>query len=184
MDNGSFLRKYKNGSVLKILQPEKQYNFMASQDPQGIKIVCQNKKARHNYNIENSFEAGLVLKGTEVKSLRNGKANLVDSYATIDGNEAWLNHFHIDPYTPATQFNHHPMRKRKLLLHKREINKLIGKTQEKGCTLVPLKIYFKNGKVKVNLGIAKAKKLYDKRAALKKQESIREIDRAVKLRNR
>ena len=157
---------------------------MAIQSPQGIKIVCQNKKARHNYNIEDSFEAGLVLKGTEVKSLRNGKANLVDSYATIDGNEAWLNHFHIDPYTPATQFNHHPMRKRKLLLHKKEINKLIGKTQEKGCTLVPLKIYFKNGKVKVDLGIAKAKKLYDKRATLKKQESIREIDRAVKLRNR
>ena len=157
---------------------------MASQDSQDIKIVCQNKKARHNYNIEDSFEAGLVLKGTEVKSLRNGKANLVDSYATINGNEAWLNHFHIDPYTPATQFNHHPMRKRKLLLHKREINKLIGKTQEKGCTLVPLKIYFKNGKVKVDLGIAKAKKLYDKRAALKKKESIREIDRAVKLRNR
>ena len=157
---------------------------MTAHDPQGIKIVCQNKKARHNYNIEDSFEAGLVLKGTEVKSLRNGKANLVDSYATIDGNEAWLNHFHIDPYTPAAQFNHHPMRKRKLLLHKREINKLIGKPQEKGCTLVPLKIYFKNGKVKVDLGIAKAKKLYDKRAALKKQESIREIDRAVKLRNR
>ena len=157
---------------------------MAIQDPKGINIVCQNKKARHNYNIEDCFEAGLVLKGTEVKSLRNGKANLVDSYATIDGNEAWLNHFHIDPYTPATQFNHHPMRKRKLLLHKREINKLIGKTQEKGCTLVPLKIYFKNGKVKVDLGIAKAKKLYDKRAALKKLESIREIDRAVKLRNR
>ena len=155
-----------------------------AKDAQGIKIVCQNKKARHNYNIEDSFEAGLILKGTEVKSLRNGKANLVDSYATIDGNEAWLNHFHIDPYTPATQFNHHPMRKRKLLLHKREINKLIGKTQEKGCTLVPLKIYFKNGKVKVDLGIAKAKKLYDKRAALKKQESIREIDRAIKLRNR
>ena len=157
---------------------------MAIQDPKGIKIVCQNKKARHNYNIEDCFEAGLVLKGTEVKSLINGKANLVDSYATIDGNEAWLNHFHIDPYTPATQFNHHPMRRRKLLLHKREINKLIGKTQEKGCTLVPLKIYFKNGKAKVDLGIAKAKKLYDKRATLKKQESIREIDRAIKSRNR
>ena len=157
---------------------------MASQDSQGIKIVCQNKKARHNYNIEDSFEAGLVLKGTEVKSLRNGKANLVDSYATVDGNEAWLNHFHIDPYTPATQFSHHPMRKRKLLLHKREINKLIGKTQEKGCTLIPLKIYFKNGKAKVDLGIAKSKKLYDKRATLKKQESIREMDRAIKSRNR
>ena len=114
---------------------------------------------------------------------RNGKANLADSYATIDGEEAWLNHFHIDPYTPATQFNHHPMRKRKLLLHKKEINKLIGKTQEKGCTLIPLKIYFKNGKAKVDLGIAKAKKLYDKRAALKKKESDREIDRAIKSRN-
>ena len=103
-----------------------------------------------------------MLKGTEVKSLRNGKANLVDSYATIDKGEAWLNHFHIDPYTPATQFNHHPMRKRKLLLHKKEIAKLIGKTQEKGCTLVPLKVFFRNGKAKVDLGIAKAKKLYDK----------------------
>jgi SsrA-binding protein len=157
---------------------------MKTYDPDGIKIVCQNKKARHNYTIEETFEAGMVLRGTEVKSLRNGKANLVDSYATINGEEAWLNHFHIDPYTPATQFNHHPMRKRKLLLHKKEINKLIGKTQEKGCTLVPLKVYFKNGKAKVDLGIAKAKKLYDKRATLKKQESDREIDRAMKSNNR
>ncbi len=157
---------------------------MKPYDPDGIKIVCQNKKARHNYTIEDSFEVGLVLRGTEVKSLRNGKANLVDSYATINGEEAWLNHFHIDPYTPATQFNHHPMRKRKLLLHKKEISKLIGKTQEKGCTLIPLKVYFKNGKAKVDLGIAKSKKLYDKRAALKKQESDREIDRAMKSNNR
>jgi SsrA-binding protein len=157
---------------------------MRTHDTEGIKIVCQNKKARHNYTIEDSFEAGLVLRGTEVKSLRDGKANLVDSYATINGEEAWLNHFHIDPYSPATQFNHHPMRKRKLLLHKKEINKLIGKTQEKGCTLVPLKVYFKNGKAKVDLGIAKAKKLYDKRATLKKQESDREIDRAMKSNNR
>ena len=157
---------------------------MKTYDPDGIKIICQNKKARHNYTIEDTFEAGLVLRGPEVKSLRNGKANLVDSYATINGAEAWLNHFHIDPYTPATQFNHHPMRQRKLLLHKKEINKLIGKTQEKGCTLVPLKVYFKNGKVKVDLGIAKSKKLYDKRAALKKQESDREIDRAMKSNNR
>ena len=125
-----------------------------------------------------------MLKGTEVKSLRNGKANLVDSYAIIDGAEAWLLNFHIDAYTPATQFNHQPMRKRKLLLHKKEISKLIGKTQEKGCTLVPLKIYFKNGKAKVDVGIAKAKKLYDKRASIKKRESEREIDRAMKSRNR
>ena len=125
-----------------------------------------------------------MLKGTEVKSLRNGKANLVDSYAIIDGAEAWLLNFHIDAYTPATQFNHHPMRKRKTLLHKTEISKLIGNTQEKGCTLVPLKIYFKNGKAKVDVGIAKAKKLYDKRASIKKRESEREIDRAMKSRNR
>ena len=149
-----------------------------------IKIICQNKKARHNYSIEDTFEAGIMLKGTEVKSLRNGKANLVDSYAIIDNEEAWLLHFHIDPYTPATQFNHHPMRKRKLLLHKKEISRLIGKTQEKGCTLVPLKVYFKNGKAKVDLGICKAKKLHDKRATLKKQEADREIDRAMKSRNR
>ncbi len=149
-----------------------------------IKIVCQNKKARHDYSIENTFEAGIMLKGTEVKSLRNGKANLVDSYAIIENEEAWLLHFHIDAYTPATQFNHHPMRKRKLLLHKKEIEKLIGKTKEKGCTLVPLKIYFKNGKAKVDLGLCKSKKLHDKRAALKKQESDREIDRAMKSNNR
>ena len=149
-----------------------------------IKIVCQNKKARHNYSIEDTLEAGLVLKGTEVKSLRNGKANLVDSYAIIEGEEAWLLHFHIDPYSPATQFNHHPMRKRKPLLHKKEISKLIGKTQEKGCTLVALKVFFRNGKAKIDIGIAKAKKLYDKRATLKKRESDREIDRAMKSRNR
>ncbi len=149
-----------------------------------IKIVCQNKKARHDYTIEDTVEAGLVLQGTEVKSLRNGKANLVDSYANIDGEEAWLIHFHIDPYTPATQFNHHPMRRRKLLLHKKEISKLIGKTQEKGCTLVPLKVFFKNGKAKVDIGIAKSKKQYDKRAAIKTREANREIDRAIKSRNR
>ena len=126
----------------------------------------------------------MVLQGTEVKSLRNGKANLVDSYAIIDGEEAWLLHFHIDPYTPATQFNHHPMRKRKLPLHKKEISKLIGKTQEKGCTLVALKVFFKNGKAKIDIGIAKSKKLYDKRAALKKHEADREIDRAMKSQNR
>ena len=149
-----------------------------------MKIIATNKKATFDYQISLKLDAGIVLTGSEVKSLRNGKANLVDSYATIQGEEAWLNNFHIDPYTPATQFNHHPMRKRKLLLHKKQINKLIGKTQEKGCTLIPLKIYFKNGKAKVDLGIAKAKKLYDKRAALKKQESDREIDRAIKSRNR
>ena len=121
-----------------------------------------------------------MLKGTEVKSLRNGKANLVDSYAIIDGAEAWLLNFHIDAYTPATQFNHHPMRKRKLLLHKKEISKLIGKTQEKGCTLVPLKIYFKNGKAKVELAIAKGKKQFDKRAVKKSRDWNRDKARYIR----
>ena len=150
---------------------------MAIQDPQGIKIVCQNKKARHNYTIEDTFEAGLVLRGTEVKSLRNGKANLADSYATIDGEEAWLNHFHIDPYTPATQFNHHPMRKRKLLLHKKEINKLIGKTQEKGCTLIPLKIYFKNGKAKIEKRTSPRRPCSRTIEKIKKFEKIEKVEK-------
>ena len=103
--------------------------------PEGIKIICQNKKARHNYFIEDSMEAGVVLKGSEVKSLREGKANLVDTYAMVEGGEAWMYNCHIDPYTPASQFNEHPMRKRKLLLHKKQISKLIGKTKEKGISL-------------------------------------------------
>ena len=150
----------------------------------GIKIICQNKKARHNFSLEDFMEAGIVLKGTEVKSLRDGKANLVDSYAVLEGSEIWLLHFHIDPYAPASQFSHHPMRKRKLLLHKKEIAKLIGKTKEKGFTLVPTKVYFKDGKAKVELALARAKKLHDKRDSLKKREAQREIDKAMKSKNR
>ena len=148
----------------------------------GIKIICQNKKARHNYFIEDTMEAGIVLRGTEVKSLRDGRANLVDSYATVERGEVWLNNCHIDPYAPASQFSHHPMRKRKLLLNKREIAKLIGKTQEKGYNLIPLKVYFKAGKAKVELSLAKAKKMHDKRDSLKKREAQREIDKAMKSR--
>ena len=148
------------------------------------KIICQNKKARHNYFIEDTLEAGLVLKGSEVKSLRDGKANLVDSYALVESDEVWLYNCHIDPYAAANQFNHHPMRKRKLLLHKKEILKLIGKAQEKGYNLIPLKLYFKNGVAKVELSLAKTKKLYDKRASIKKREADREIEKAMKSRNR
>ena len=108
-----------------------------------IKIICQNKRARHEYFIEDSLECGLMLRGPEVKSLRDGKANLTDSYASVERSEVWLNNFHINPYSPAQLFNLHPTRKRKLLLNRREINKLIGKAQEKGYTLVPLKVYFK-----------------------------------------
>lgn len=146
----------------------------------GEKYICQNKKAWHDYFIEDTFEAGLVLKGTEVKALREGKANLVDSYASVEGSEVWLNHCHISPYTPATQFNHHPMRKRKLLLHRKEIEKLIGKVQEKGYNLIPLKLYFKEGKAKAEIALAKSKKQYDKRDSIKKREATREIDKAMK----
>jgi SsrA-binding protein len=145
-----------------------------------IKIICQNKKARHDYFIEETLEAGLVLKGPEVKSCREGKANLVDSYVTVEREEAWLSNCHINPYTPATSYNCAPMRKRKLLLHKNQIAHLIGKSQEEGLTLIPLKLYFKGGKVKMELAVAKGKKLHDKRATIKKREAEREISKALK----
>ena len=149
-----------------------------------IKIICQNKKARHDYFIEESFEAGLVLQGTEVKSLREGRANLIDSYAIVEEGEAFLINAHIGQYTPANQFNHHPKRKRKLLLHKREIFRLVGKSREKGYNLIPLKMYFKEGLVKVEISFAKGKKLYDKRSTIKRREAEREIDKAMKLEKR
>lgn len=149
----------------------------------GIKIICQNKKAWHNYFIEDTIEAGIMLQGSEVKSLREGKANLVDSYANVEKGEVWMYNCHINPYAPASQFSHHPTRKRKLLLNKKEISKLIGQSQEKGYSLIPLKMYFKNGKAKIELSLAKAKKLHDKRATIKKREADREIDKAMKSRN-
>lgn len=145
-----------------------------------IKIICQNKRARHEYFIEDSIECGLMLRGPEVKSLRDGKANLTDSYASVERNEVWLINFHINPYSPAQQYNLNPTRQRKLLLNRREIDKLIGRAQDKGYTLVPLKVYFKNGIAKVELAICKAKKLHDKRATLKKREATREIEQAMK----
>ncbi len=145
-----------------------------------IKIICQNKKARHDYFVEDSMEAGIVLWGTEVKALRESKANLVDSYVQIEGGEAWLLGAHISHYTPGNQFNHAPVRKRKLLMHKREIGRLIGKVKEKGFNLIPLKLYFKKGKVKVEVALAKGKKLYDKRRDIKQKEAKREIEKAMK----
>ena len=147
-----------------------------------MKIVCQNKKAYHNYHIDQKFEAGMVLSGPEVKSLRAGKASLVDGYAQIDNNgEAVLHNVHIAFYTFATHNPNEPMRARKLLLHKQEIKKLIGKLKEKGLALIPLKIYFnERGKAKVELGLARGKKLYDKRATLKKKQSDRDMERALK----
>jgi SsrA-binding protein len=149
-----------------------------------IKVVCQNKKAFHDYFIEERFEAGIVLVGSEVKSLRQGKAHLKDSYASIRNGEIFLLKTHISPYLQADKFTQpEPDRKRKLLLHKREVVKLIGKTKEKGYTLIPTKIYFKNGKAKVELGLAKGKRMYDKRETLKKKAVEREMAKAMKVRN-
>jgi len=147
-----------------------------------IKPVCTNRKAYHDYFLTETFEAGISLKGTEVKSLRDGQVNLKDSYATIKDGEMYLMNCHISPYSPGARENPSPERTRKLLMHKREIQRLLGKTKEKGFTLVPVKIYFKDGYAKVELALGKGKKLYDKRRAIKEKESKREIERALKRR--
>ncbi|MCX8117424.1 MAG: SsrA-binding protein SmpB [Desulfobacterota bacterium] len=144
------------------------------------KLVCQNKKARFHYTIEDSLEAGICLLGPEVKSLREGKANLSDSYATIKNGEVFLVDAHISPYSHGNRFNPDPRRTRKLLLHKREIKRLIGKVQEKGFTLIPLRLYFSNGKAKVELALAKGKKLFDKREAMKRKTMERDMERGRK----
>jgi SsrA-binding protein len=151
-------------------------------DDSGIKIVARNRRARHDYELLEKVEAGLVLTGTEVKSLRNGKANLEDAYAEVNGGEAWLIGCDIPEYVQANRMNHVPKRPRKLLLHRREIGKLETKTNERGMTLVPLSIYFKKGIAKVELSVAKGRKTFDKREALKKQDAKREIDRALRRR--
>lgn len=144
------------------------------------KVICVNKKAFHDYTIEESHEAGIALLGTEVKSLRLGKANLKDSYVRIEDGEAFLYNTHISPYPYGHQFNHDPERTRKLLLHKREIRRLQGKIQERGYTLIPLKIYLKKGIIKIELGLAKGKTLHDKREDLKRKTADREIEKAMK----
>lgn len=148
----------------------------------GEKVVATNRKARYDYHIEDTVEAGLVLTGTEVKSLRAGRASLVDAYGSIEGNEAWLEAVHIPEYTEGTWTNHAPRRKRKLLLHKQEIVKLAHRVSAGGYTLVPLKIYFLDGRAKVELALAKGKKEYDKRHALRKQQDDREAQRAMSTR--
>ena len=145
-----------------------------------LKIVAQNKKARHDYFIEETLEAGIVLSGTEVKSVRQGKVSLKDTYATIRSGEVFVSGMHINPYEQGNIFNKDPLRERKLLLHKFEINKLTGKVQQQGMSLVPLKVYFKKGKVKIELAIARGKKLYDKRESIAKKDAQREIDRRMK----
>jgi SsrA-binding protein len=145
----------------------------------GRKIVAQNRKARHDYAIEDVYEAGLVLQGTEVKSLRLGRASLVDAYGRVRDGEIWLEGLHIPEYTQGTWTNHEPRRSRKLLLHKSEIEKLIGKTKESGLTLVPLSMYFKDGKAKVEIALARGKRTYDKRQDMATRDANREIQRAA-----
>jgi len=149
-------------------------------NPENIRIISQNKKAFHDFEISDKYEAGIVLLGTEVKSLREGRANLKDSYAKVKKNEVYLYDLHISPYSHASYENHDPERVRKLLLHRLEIKKLLGKTQERGFSLVPLKMYFKDGKVKVEIALAKGKKEYDKRESIKRKEENRELDRLRK----
>lgn len=145
----------------------------------GRKVIVSNRKARHDYAVLDTFEAGIALVGTEVKSLREGRASLVDAFATVDNGEVWLRNLHIPEYVLGTWTNHTPRRTRKLLLHKGEILRLIGKTRESGLSLVPLSMYFKDGKVKVELALARGKKSYDKRQTLAKRDAEREITRAA-----
>jgi SsrA-binding protein len=145
-----------------------------------MKIICQNKKAHHDYHIEDTVEAGLLLLGTEVKSLREGRANLKDSYVLIKGGEAFLLNCHISPYSHGNIMNHDPLRTRKLLLHKEQIISLAGKATIKGYTLIPLKLYFKDSFAKLEIGLAKGKRLYEKREAIKEKEARREIEKAIK----
>ncbi|MCE7082403.1 SsrA-binding protein SmpB [Streptomyces sp. ST2-7A] len=148
-------------------------------DAEGRKLIAQHKKARHDYEILDTWECGVVLTGTEVKSLRQGRASLVDGFGQIDAGEVWLHNAHIPEYAQGTWTNHSARRKRKLLMHRSEIDKLIGKLQETGLTLVPLSLYFLNGRVKVEIALARGKKEYDKRQTLREKQDRRESDRAM-----
>ncbi|WP_329195634.1 MULTISPECIES: SsrA-binding protein SmpB [unclassified Streptomyces] len=145
----------------------------------GRKLIAQNKKARHDYTILDTYECGLVLTGTEVKSLRQGRASLVDGFVSVEGNEAWLYNVHVPEYSQGTWTNHSARRKRKLLMHREEIDKLERKADESGHTIVPLTLYFKDGRAKVEIALAKGKKEYDKRQTLREKQDTRETNRAI-----
>ena len=148
----------------------------------GRKLVASNRKARHDYHLDDTFEAGIVLMGTEVKALRAGRASLVDGFVSVDDGEVWLENVHIPEYSQGTWTNHTPRRKRKLLLHRMEILRLQQATREKGMTIVPLSLYFKDGRAKVEIAIARGKRQYDKRQTLREQQDRRETERAMSLR--
>ncbi|MDQ1634623.1 MAG: SsrA-binding protein [Frankiaceae bacterium] len=145
----------------------------------GRKSIAQNRRARHDYEVLDTYEAGLVLQGTEVKSLREGRANLTDAFAQIDNGEAWLHNVHIPEYTQGTYNNHNPRRRRKLLLHSEEIERLVGKTRESGLTLVPLALYWLDGRAKVEIALARGKRAYDRRQDLAERDASREMQRAL-----
>ncbi len=151
---------------------------------QGRKLIASNRKARHDYHIEDTYEAGIALMGTEVKALRMGRASLVDGYATFVGDELWLEGVHIPQYVSGTWTNHAPRRRRKLLLHKQELHRIQIATRESGHTIVPLALYFKDGRAKVEIAVAKGKKAYDKRHALRERQDRREAERALSTRGR
>jgi SsrA-binding protein len=145
----------------------------------GDRVVAQNRKARFEYHVLDTWETGIVLQGTEVKALREGKANLKDSFARVDGGEMWLYNLHISPYEQGNRFNHDPLRPRKLLLHRNEIRKLIGQVEQKGLTLVPLDVHFSRGKAKVKLALVRGKQLHDKRESLREKDQQREVQRGL-----
>ena len=147
-----------------------------------LKVVATNRKARHNYFLLDTYEAGIVLKGSEIKSIRGGQISLAQAYVSTDGREAWLMNAHIAPYNEASRFNHDPLRPRKLLLHSSEIRKLSEKVRQKGATIVPLRVYLKDGLAKIEIALAKGKKRYDKRAEIAKRDAQRELDRRYKQR--
>ena len=149
-----------------------------------IKVIATNRKARHQYQFHDTYEAGLVLMGSEIKSIRAGRVSLQEGFVVVEGNEAWLVNVHIAQYHPASRQNHEPRRRRKLLLHRREIDRLQSSAQEKGFTIVPTKLYLSDGRAKVEIALARGKKLYDKRQALAKKDSKRQMDRAIKERYR
>ena len=155
-----------------------------AKERKGEKLICQNKPAWRNYTVEETYEAGMVLLGTEVKSLREGRANLKDSYARVKEGEVFVYDLHISPYSHGNRENHNPLRIRKLLLHKQEIKRLYGKSQERGQSLIPLRMYFRNGKVKVEIGVGRGKKLFDKREDIKLKEDRRDMERGMRAKNR
>jgi len=155
-----------------------------AQQGEAVKTIAQNKLARVNYNILDTYEAGIALTGTEVKAIREGRVNLKDSYAVVDGGEVWLHDMHVSPYSHGNRYNHDPLRPRKLLLHKAEIKRLYGKARERGLTIVPLSLFFRRGKVKVSLGVGQGKKLYDRREEIKARDDRRAMERALREKSR